>query len=143
MDHVIKEAIEITLYPKNFNRDGGFTLSQSWCPVTNMLKQYKDTPIWKQGQAKQAFDCPLVPHWLILRFKHGLWVDIYVRQSGHSYITALMMGTEIVPETLVIFNQVTWLIAQEDFINVIRHESFRSYICCTSIAKWSRTIYSP
>jgi hypothetical protein len=52
MDHVIKEAIEIRLYPKNFNSDSGFTIGQSWCPVTNMLKQYRDTPIRKQGQAK-------------------------------------------------------------------------------------------
>jgi hypothetical protein len=28
-----------------------------------------------------------------------------------------MMGTEMVPEKSVIFNQLTWLIAQEDFIN--------------------------
>jgi hypothetical protein len=34
-----------------------------------------------------------------------------------------MMGTEMIPEKPVIFNQVTWLIAQEDFINC---ESFRS-----------------
>jgi hypothetical protein len=27
MDCVIKEATEIRLHPKNFNRDGGFTLS--------------------------------------------------------------------------------------------------------------------
>jgi hypothetical protein len=44
------------LHPKNFNRDGGFTLSRSWYLVTNMLKQYGDTPIRKQGQAKQALD---------------------------------------------------------------------------------------
>jgi hypothetical protein len=29
MDHVIKEATEIRLQPKNFNRDGGFTFSRS------------------------------------------------------------------------------------------------------------------
>jgi hypothetical protein len=29
-----------------------------------------------------------------------------------------MMGTEMVPETLAIFSQLTWLIAQEDFIKV-------------------------
>jgi hypothetical protein len=38
-----------------------------------------------------------------------------------------MMGMELVPETLI-FNQLTWLITQEDFINVHRRESFRSYI---------------
>jgi hypothetical protein len=36
----------------------------------------------------------------------------------HSYITALMMGTEMVPETFVVFNELTHLIVREDFINV-------------------------
>jgi hypothetical protein len=35
-------------------------------------------------------------------------------------------GTEMVPEMLVISNQLTRLIAQEDFINVSHCESFRS-----------------
>jgi hypothetical protein len=43
MDCVIKEVIEIRLHPKNFNRDGGFTLSRSWYLVMNMLKQYRHT----------------------------------------------------------------------------------------------------
>jgi hypothetical protein len=30
MDRIIKEAIEIRLHPKNFNRDSGFTLSCAW-----------------------------------------------------------------------------------------------------------------
>jgi hypothetical protein len=38
----------------------------------------------------------------------------------------LMMGMELDPETLIC-NQLTWLIAQEDFINVCHHESLRSY----------------
>jgi hypothetical protein len=33
------------------------------------------------------------------------------------YITALMMGTEMVPEKSVIFNQLTRLVAREDFID--------------------------
>jgi hypothetical protein len=32
-------------------------------------------------------------------------------------IKALMVGKEMVPETSEIFNQLTWLIAREDFIN--------------------------
>jgi hypothetical protein len=39
----------------------------------------------------------------------------------------LMMGTEMVPETSVIFNQLTWLIAREDYINFSRRETFTSY----------------
>jgi hypothetical protein len=37
-------------------------------------------------------------------------------------------GLDIVPETYVIFNQLTRLIARENFINFSRRKSFRSYI---------------
>jgi hypothetical protein len=33
----------------------------------------------------------------------------------------------MVPKTSVIFNQLTWLIDQKDFMNVSHPESFRSY----------------
>jgi hypothetical protein len=56
MDSIIKEAIEIRLHPNKFNRDSGLTLSRSWYPVTNMIKEDRHTPIRKQGQAKQALD---------------------------------------------------------------------------------------
>jgi hypothetical protein len=36
------------------------------------------------------------------------------------------METEVVPEKWVIFNQLTWLVAGEDFINFNRPESFRA-----------------
>jgi hypothetical protein len=39
IDHLIKKAIEIRLYPRNFNRDRGFNLSVL-VPVTNIIKQY-------------------------------------------------------------------------------------------------------
>jgi hypothetical protein len=42
-----------------------------------------------------------------------------------------MMGTDIVPETSVMFNQRTQLIAREDLINFSLRESFRSYISKT------------
>jgi hypothetical protein len=32
MDCMMKEAIEIRFHPRNFNRDGDFTFSQSWYP---------------------------------------------------------------------------------------------------------------
>jgi hypothetical protein len=37
-----------------------------------------------------------------------------------------ILMTELIPETSI-FNQLTRLIAREDFINVSRRESFRSY----------------
>jgi hypothetical protein len=39
----------------------------------------------------------------------------------------LMMGMKLVPE-MSIFNQLTQLIAREDFIHISHRESFRSYI---------------
>lgn len=41
-------------------------------------------------------------------------------------VIALMVGVEVVPETIVL-NELTWLVAQEDFITVICRESFTSY----------------
>jgi hypothetical protein len=54
MDLVIKEATDIRLHPINFNRDGDFALIRPLYSVMNVLTQYRDTPIWKQGQAKHA-----------------------------------------------------------------------------------------
>jgi hypothetical protein len=45
----------------------------------------------------------------------------------------LMMGTEMVPETSIIFKQTTWLIAREDFFNLSRRDSFRS--CNTDLVR--------
>lgn len=42
---LVQDATDIWLHPRNFNRDGGFNLSQSWYLVTNTIKQYRDTPI--------------------------------------------------------------------------------------------------
>jgi hypothetical protein len=45
-----------------------------------------------------------------------------------SPIITLVLVTEIVPQTSVIFNLVTWLLARDDFINISHYESFRSHI---------------
>jgi hypothetical protein len=44
MDRLVKEAIEIRLNTRNFNRDDGFTLSRSWYPVINMLRNEEAGP---------------------------------------------------------------------------------------------------
>jgi hypothetical protein len=41
MDRLVKEAIEIRLNTRSFNRDSGFMLSQAWYPVMNMLSYQK------------------------------------------------------------------------------------------------------
>jgi hypothetical protein len=50
-----------------------------------------------------------------------------------------MMETEIAPETSVIFDQLTRMIAREDFINFIHSESFRS--CSIFIYVYSLMAY--
>jgi hypothetical protein len=56
---------------------------------------------------------------------------------GMSHQT-LMMGAEMILKMLVIFNQLTQLMAQEDFINFSHRESFRSYftklVCSTAVS---------
>jgi hypothetical protein len=37
VDHLVKKAIGIHLNKNNFNRDGGYILSQAWSPITNTL----------------------------------------------------------------------------------------------------------
>jgi hypothetical protein len=49
---LMREATETQLYLSNFNREKGFTLSHTWHPVFDLLKQYRDAPMGKQGQAE-------------------------------------------------------------------------------------------
>jgi flagella basal body P-ring formation protein FlgA len=44
MDRLVKEAIQIRLSHKNFNRDNVFTLSQAWNPVTKLLFKHDTDP---------------------------------------------------------------------------------------------------
>jgi hypothetical protein len=105
---VIKKTTEIKLHHNNFNRDSGFTLSQSWYPVINILKQYRDTPNQKQGHAKQALGSahqPLIGSRSELNMVSWEVWEVYIYICGmvwmYSHTITLMMGTDMVPETLV------------------------------------------
>jgi hypothetical protein len=52
MDRFVKEAIQIRLNYKNFNRDSGFTLSQAWNPVTKLLFKHKTEPAYRSQPVK-------------------------------------------------------------------------------------------
>ena len=41
----IREALEIEKRQKNFNRDDGLILSESWKPILNLLKKQQSTNI--------------------------------------------------------------------------------------------------
>jgi hypothetical protein len=70
VDHMLKEAIETKLNPRKFNRDGGFTLSWSWYPVIDMLKQYRDT--FCKAKLSKHLALPTSSRCFMLRIKHGL-----------------------------------------------------------------------
>jgi hypothetical protein len=59
MDCLVREAIEIWLHP-DFNRDDGFNLSHTWCPISKMLQLPRSAPMAKQGQV-QVEDQPHLP----------------------------------------------------------------------------------
>jgi hypothetical protein len=44
MDRLVKQAFQIRLNYKNFNRDSGFTLSWAWNPVTKLLFKHDTYP---------------------------------------------------------------------------------------------------
>jgi hypothetical protein len=71
MDRIIREAIEIKLHPNNMNREDGFSLSRSWKPLINNLRE------WKQALTKNmtppaalkrsdSFTPPPLPAWRLL-----------------------------------------------------------------------------
>jgi hypothetical protein len=44
VDRLVKEAIQIRLNHKNFNRENGFTLSWAWNPVIKLLFKHNNDP---------------------------------------------------------------------------------------------------
>jgi len=104
----MKEAVEIRLHPRNINRDRDFILSHSWYLVTNTAYQLS-----KDHTQSQT--------WALERSIFGMvWT--------HSHYIAVMIGLEMVPETSAVFNQLTLLTTQENFINISHNENFTSYI---------------
>jgi hypothetical protein len=55
MDQIMKEAIEIQLHLKHFNKKSGFILSHMWQPVISLLKQSPQPRIDSPGQEQQPF----------------------------------------------------------------------------------------
>ncbi|KDR18577.1 hypothetical protein L798_06557 [Zootermopsis nevadensis] len=79
--HVIKEAIEIRLHPKNFNGDGCFTLSVL-VPSGQHTQTIQRHQSGRKAKLSQHLPTPTRPNWLIHSFEHRHWLSIYVALSG-------------------------------------------------------------
>jgi hypothetical protein len=62
--------------------------------------------------------------------------------QGHQAFITLLKGTEMVPETLEMFNRLTWLMARDEFIKVSRHESFVSLIHKQDTTSFLKTLFT-
>jgi hypothetical protein len=121
---LVKEVIEIELNPENFNRDKRFTLTHKWYPMISMLKMVK----WcTNGQRRPNRGRNMTPPTglLLVRQYHTVWQQavwraIYTRHHGLGCcIKSLMMRTETVLETLVLYIHLTWLIAWGIYIKYV------------------------
>jgi hypothetical protein len=113
MERIVKEATEIRLNTRNFNRDGGFILSRAWYPVINMLSNQK------AGQALDStHQSPLAS---VQPWTQGSGRCIYDMDGNSSHFSTLRTRTEMVLEMLVFspFNHLKQLVAQEDFIIIL------------------------
>jgi len=56
MDQIAKEAIEVQLHAENVNIEAGFMLSNTWQPVSSLLKCWPQPGIDSPGQVQRHFD---------------------------------------------------------------------------------------
>jgi hypothetical protein len=117
-DHLVKEAIKIRLHPDNFNRDKGFKLSHTSCPIIKML-QGSGGAQWARTDRGRNLTLPTSPQ---LRYIYDMCPHRHIRS-----LTTMMM-TEMVLKTSVQYRDLMWLMAQEDFIEFSCCESWRTYV---------------
>jgi len=69
---------------EKFNRNSGFTLSQAWYSVTDMLTNLGEGG----GKTKQSENLtqPIRPKWLGTSYKASVWSGIYMTQADNLVI---------------------------------------------------------
>jgi len=83
--------------------------------VKNYRHYFRDH-IWPHHQGYNMRGCP-DRHTHTHTHTHTCPKSVFDRIPSH--IIALMIGTEMVPETSVMFKELTRLIAREDFLNIV------------------------
>jgi hypothetical protein len=146
MDHIVTEVPEILLHPRNFNRAAGFTLSQTWQLIINIIKQSAQQSIDSLREPKASSSVSLLPslgsHSIpIPRPDRGIY-----RTTGHQVVSStLKMGTESVPQTLENFHilmqvcprRFYWILSpwklQDIKVSIINHQT---QLCNVKTTSW-------
>jgi hypothetical protein len=115
------------------------SVSQPWYWMTNVIKVVQR---WTSPDAGPRHTdlhfCRLASQLFVSTSSYRPWTVYRWDNLNFMSYQTLMMGTEMVPEMSVIFNQLAWLIAWEDFICFSCCESFRSYN--SLLSKWNEYI---
>jgi hypothetical protein len=121
VDCLINEPTEIHLNKNNFNRDSGFILNQAWSLITKLLMKV----IWGLSTAGTWLHPPTI-------MSHGQIQRESISRCRQTLevVSFLMVRTEMGLEMSVdsLFNHLTWLPAQEYFIEFSNHEIFKLYM---------------
>ena len=128
VDRLVNEGTEIHLNKNTLNRQSGFILNQAWSPIIKLLMEV----IWGLSRAEQVLDSTHQPSCLMANYnrKEYQYADRLWRPISVLTISFLMVRIEMGLEMFVDSpsNHLTWLLAQEYFIEFSNCEIFKLYM---------------